>query len=154
MPPRRKPVPRCPGFDYRADGLYFVTVCTRGREPLLGTLVGGTCLPTNAGRVVLAVWEALPRHYAGVRLDAFVVMPDHVHGLMGLESAEVPLWEIVRALKSFSARRINEARDTPGSRVWQRTFYDRIVRDDRAHAALRAYIAVNPWRTWCRENAL
>lgn len=93
-------------------------------------------------------------------LDAFVVMPDHVHGILILPDrpsprsenvvspadSAVPVTEIVRSLKSFSARRINECRGLSGRPVWQRGYYDRIIRDQKALDRTRRYILHNPVR--------
>ncbi|MBX2861123.1 MAG: transposase [Vampirovibrio sp.] len=118
------------------------------------------------GKIVQLVWEGLPGHYAGVGLDAFVVMPNHVHGVMWLMGVDeggeagvgvnaragqrtaptggVELSTVVRGLKSYAAKEINCCRQTPGAPVWQRGYYDHIVRDDADLARIREYIANNP----------
>ena len=128
--------------------MYFVTVCTHRREARLGTLVGGTFLPHRAGLLVLDTWRDLPRHYPGLALDAFAVLPDHVHAVVRLGGSAAPLFEVVRAFKTFSARRINAHDGTAGCPVWQRSFHDRIVRSQREWNAVRAYVARNPWKAW------
>ena len=212
---------RLRGFDYALDGAYFVTVCVAGRKRILGRIRNGTAILSEAGHLVVTAWERLPLHYPRVRLDAFVVMPNHVHGIVVLDgvvgtgrsgasggrretgevgagrsgasgsrreagqvgagrsgasdgrpetgqvgaglrpaptvarapiptSGGVPdprrhaLPEIVRAFKAFSARAINLRRGTPGTPVWQRNYYERILRDERALAAVRRYIRENP----------
>ena len=208
---------RLPGTDYAAPGAYFVTVCAYGGVCLFGQVVGGAMRLGDYGRVVQACWDDLPNHYPHVRLDAFVIMPNHVHGVIvlvgdgdvtgrgragstgedparpgvgvdsdlevddvgagfkraptdvdpdaedvgaGFKPAPTPaprkrhaLPEIVRALKTFSARRINEIRGTPGVPVWQRNYYDHIVRNDDELRRIRRYIQDNP-RKWelDREN--
>ncbi len=116
-----------------------------------------------AGEIVRACWDNLPDHYPNIELDVFVVMPDHVHGIVfindeirvsnvgeGLRPSPTNtfrkhgLTEIVRAFKSFSARRINQLRDSPGTQVWQRSFHDHIIRDERELNTLRTYILCNP----------
>ncbi len=123
------------------------------------------------GRIVRETWVALPSHYPHIALDAFVIMPDHVHGIIIIGGTgtvgsvgadlrpaptEVPatrhgLPEIVRAFKSFSARRINEVRITPGVSVWQRKYYEHVVRDEADLARIRAYIQDNP-AGWALEH--
>jgi len=113
------------------------------------------------------VWNDLLRHYARVQLDAFMIMPGHVHGIIVLTddvAADVGadavgdgqrqgLPEVVRAFKTFSARRINELRRTPGVAVWRQNYYEHVVRDERALNAIRQYIADNPARwVWDRYN--
>ena len=141
---------RFPGNDYSRLDLYFVTICTQGRECFLGDVERGEMRLAYAGRTVQSTWEALPRHYPHVRLDAFVVMPNHVHGILRLQEHDLSsaprhaLGEIVRALKSFSARRINKRRGALGAPVWQRNYYERIIRDKDELMAIRRYIADNP----------
>jgi REP element-mobilizing transposase RayT len=127
---------------------------------------------SEAGRIVEAAWADLPEHYPHVALDAFIVMPNHVHGILILEEVGAgfkptptnspgrirplqPLPEIVRALKTFSARRINERRRTPERPVWERSYYDHVIRDEESLERIRDYISNNPLR-WSmdRENPL
>jgi REP element-mobilizing transposase RayT len=107
--------------DYAQAGAYFVTLCTHDRMCLLGSVVEGDMRLNDAGQFLQATWEALPDHYPHVELDEFVVMPNHVHGIIVLDfTATITrhgLAEIVRALKTFSARRINEQNQTPGVKV-------------------------------------
>jgi REP element-mobilizing transposase RayT len=99
-----------------------------------------------------------------VELDTFVVMPNHVHGIIvltepagaGLKPAPTkkpPLSEIIRAFKTFSSRRINALRDMPGISTWQRNYYEHVIRDEDVLSRVREYIATNPLR-WelDREN--
>ena len=137
--------------------------------------------------IVRDCWLDLPNHYPHISLDTFVVMPDHVHGIIvlrdtfgagltaraGLDDARAGLKpaptggdavvdvgvrhglpEIVRALKTYSARGINATRGTPGASVWQRGYYERIIRNERELNLTRKYIASNPrnWRTDREHN--
>ena len=141
-------------------------------------IVDGEMRLNAFGEIVVRTWHDLPNHVANVQLDAFVVMPNHVHGIIvitdnsvvdsvGAGSEPAPtttkpaptpkrhaLPEIVRQLKTFSARRINQHRGTPGAPVWQRNYYERIIRDERALGRIRAYIRNNPLK-WelDRENS-
>src|SRR5690606_14708745 len=148
---------RLPEWDYAHPGAYFVTICTHRRECTLADIVDGDVRLSTEGKIVRQCWNDLPARYPHVDLDAFVIMPNHVHGIIvltegddvvgaGLRPAPTGdsspvrrhgLPEIVRALKSFSARRINEHRGTPGLPVWQRSYYERIIRNDRELAATR-----------------
>jgi putative transposase len=126
------------------------------------------------GEIVNHAWHDLPNHYPYVTLDAFCLMPNHVHGIIILndDDGEVgaglrpapkstgpaptptipvrhPLSEIVRAFKSFSARHINEMRGTHGLSVWQRNYYEHIIRDNTDYIVISNYILNNPlnWKT-------
>ena len=137
-------------YDYSRAGFYYFTGCIEGRECLLGRVSGSEVLLSPHGRTVADAWADLPKHYPHARLDAFVVMPNHVHGVIELiplepaASRRHPFSEILRAFKTFSARRINRRRGTPGAHVWQRDFFERIVRDQAELEAIRRYIAQNP----------
>jgi REP element-mobilizing transposase RayT len=148
---------RLPDYDYSRTGAYYVTICTKGRECLFGDIKGDKMVPNLFGIAVWACWGVLPDHYPHVELDAFVVMPNHLHAVITLTNATMPgktrhgLSEIVRNLKSYSARMINEIRGTPGAPVWQRSFYDHIVRDERDLRRIRQYIADNPAK-WAEDH--
>lgn len=144
--------PRLVEHDYSQPGLYFVTICTYDREPVLGNLAIGENRLSSAGEVVQAAWEQLPDHFPGLELDAFVIMPNHIHGIVMLGGdSDVPtggdspsLPRVMRAFKSTSGIAGNTAlgrRDRP---FWQRSYHDRIVRNDRELALIRTYIADNP----------
>jgi putative transposase len=169
---RRRRSGRLKGFDYSRPGAYFVTACTHVRSALLGEVVDGGMQLNDCGRIVSASWHDLPHHYPHVRLDAFVVMPNHIHGVIvlvedtGLNKANVGagfkpaptgrarrhgLPEVVRALKTFSSRRINELRGTRGTPVWQRGYYERVVRSEEELNRIREYIGANPER-WLEDR--
>jgi putative transposase len=142
---------RLKGYDYSQDGMYFVTICARDRTCLFGEIVEGSARLNPFGEIVSHCWEALPDHYSTVELDGLVVMPNHIHGILFLGEGtgadkRHTLGEIVRGFKTFSAQRINEQREMPGTSVWQRGFYEHIVRSDRALERLRGYIWENPAR--------
>ena len=147
--PQRKS-PRLQGYDYASEGAYFVTICTQNRVHLFGEVVDGEMMLNTLGCVVETCWDDLPTHYNNIQLDAFVVMPNHVHGIIfisgGDDDVRHGLTEIVRGFKTFSARKINHVRDTPGTAIWQRSFHDHIIRDARGLNNIRAYIATNPAR--------
>ncbi len=153
--PRRKLL-RLRGYDYTQAGAYFVTICTRGRLPLFGRISDDKMVRSRFGDVVDDCWLGLPLHYANVSLDSFIVMPDHVHGIFFLCETQVPglrpgptrhgVAEIVRALKTFSARRVNGLRGKQRTAVWQRGYYERVIRSERELTALRQYVQQNPLR--------
>jgi REP element-mobilizing transposase RayT len=154
---------RLKGWDYRHPGAYFVTLVTRDREPLFGFVDGGTVKTTQAGLIAQTLWRNLPYHFAHVRLDEFIVMPNHLHAIIwlatneGLPDADPPasptrrllsgsLGAVVGSYKSQVTRRINAMRHTPGAVVWQVNYYEHIIRNERALAEIRQYIRDNPMR--------
>ena len=156
---------RLPTYDYTQPGAYFVTVCTYGRECLFGEVADGAMVLSESGRIVQEEWEQTHIVRPYVQLDAFVVMPNHLHGILIImnvntgTAAPCPykkrdfgrpimgvLPTIIRSLKSITSRRINELRKTPGFPVWQRNYYEHIIRNDHALENIRDYIVMNPMR--------
>ncbi len=145
--PRRRL--RLPDYDYASPGAYFVSICTHQRVCLFGQITDGTLSANPFGKIVEACWPDLPSHYPNAVLDAFVVMPNHVHGILLIErvfQAAHGLGEIIRGFKTFSARRINELRSTTGKPLWQRGYHEHIVRNEAALEEIRDYINTNPLR--------
>jgi putative transposase len=146
-PPRRRSL-RLPGYDYSQAGAYFVTACTQNRLMLFGEVIDCDVRLNEMGTIVQQTWDDLPRHYHGIDLDAFIVMPNHVHGIIILADQSerrhaIP--EIVRGFKTFSARRVNERVGKRGV-LWQRGYYEHVIRNEKALDRIRAYIANNPAR--------
>ena len=138
---------RLPGYDYSQAGAYYVTICTATRQCLFGEVVNGEMHLNWVGTIAHYEWLSLPRRYPGVNLDALVVMPNHVHGVILLTGRNPhPLSELVRRFKSRTARRINERRHTTGTSIWQRDYYEHIVRDEGDLDRIRQYIVGNPAR--------
>lgn len=152
MNPLRRKTIRLRAFDYATPGIYFVTICTRDRRLVLGQVADMEVVLSHAGRIVEQTWLDLPRFYPAVVLENFVVMPNHLHGLVALreplDSAAPPprphtLSDVVRGFKSMSSRAVGTAAggSTP---LWQRGFYERIVRNEAELARIRDYIDTNP----------
>ncbi len=139
--------------DYRSPAAYFVTAVTANRD----------CLFADAGlrSIVERCWLAIPRYFAHAALDAWVILPNHLHGVVVIQAAPTSaahlqagsLGAIIGNFKSVSTRRVNRVRQTPAAPVWQRNYYERIVRNDDELQRIRTYIAANPMR-WSldREN--
>lgn len=149
---------RLPGFDYAAPGTYFVTVCVHGGIKALGTLIEAEMQYQWCGNIAAWEWEQLPSKYIHLTLDEYVVMPDHFHALLSFASLEehptprAALSEVMAFWKYQTTRLINEARlerwGNGPTRVWQRGFYDRIVRTETELECIRQYIRENPQRAY------
>jgi len=156
---------RLKGYGYSRQGLYFVTICVQNRECLFGRIEENHMALNHYGEIVRAVWDGLPSHYNNVKLDMFMVMPNHIHGIIqivhpsdidaGLKPASAtktaPLPEIVRALKTFSARAINGHRNSKKRPVWQRNYYEHIIRDEESYLEIVDYIQNNPQK-WLEDT--
>lgn len=167
---------RLRGYDYRQPGAYFVTVCTWNRECILGEIVDGAVRLNAWGEIVWEEWFRTAQVRPNVVLyeDEFVVMPNHIHGIIwivgngdvGAQRRCAPtgksinvlpgsLGAIVRAFKSITTKRINALRGTPGAPIWQRNYYEHMIRDEQSLNRIREYIATNPLRWHLdRENLL
>jgi REP element-mobilizing transposase RayT len=151
---------RLKNYDYSQTGAYFITLCAAKRMCLFGDIRDDEIHLNEFGEIVKRCWHNLVNHYPNIELDSFVVMPNHVHGIIcivgaGLKPAptRIPLTEIVRALKTFSSRKINQIRKLTGVPVWQRGFYDHVIRNDESLNRIRDYIATNLLRWHLdREN--
>jgi len=157
---------RIQGYDYSEGGPYFVTVCTQNRKHLFGKIVGDQIQMNEAGCLVKEFWHELPSRFP-VELDAFVVMPNHLHGIITLVGAQFiapeinpepgainrapTLGQVMRAYKAVAARKIHLAGLT--GFAWQRNYYEHIIRDEKSLDRIREYIHYNPLR-WAldREN--
>ncbi len=174
---------RLKGYDYTQPGAYFITIVTYERMPLFGDIVNGEMRLNAIGRVAERCWLDIPSHFPHVALDAFVIMPNHVHGILWIVESPPETPEMVGA-KNFlplpppssppsSTERPRGTSKTIGSVirgfkigvtkwvrqntdiyiVWQRNYYEHIIRHERALNAIRQYIIENP-RRWQmdREN--
>lgn len=157
------------GFDYSRPGSYFVTICTKNRKHLFGEIMITNDIETNvvlkrmvlneSGKIVADCWYDLPNHYEYIRLDEFVVMPDHVHGIITInnpldDKKYHGLPEFIRAFKSFSSRRISETRNSNKQQIWQPGYYDHIINGDDDLISIRNYIIRNPDNWGCHDNVI
>jgi len=133
-------------YDYTSAGAYFVTICTQGKECLFGRIDGEVMVANDAGWLVESVWYSLSERFSGTELDAFVIMPNHVHFIVFLVGTSSPptLGSVVRAFKSISAIEVNRVLGRQGQPLWQRNYYERVVRDDGELHGFREYIQHNP----------
>jgi REP element-mobilizing transposase RayT len=151
---------RLRGFDYAHDGAYFVTICAESRACIFGEIVSQVARLSAIGEVIESHWHALPRKYPQIELDAFVVIPNHIHGVLWITSvgAGFPrpptnagevrptLGQIIGFYKYQTTKTVNEQRGAAGAKLWQRSYYDHIMRNDHELDAIREYIATNPDR--------
>jgi putative transposase len=167
--PRRK-VLRIANCDYSRTGPYFVTICTGGRRCTLGSIdsSGGIHL-TAAGRIVQQEWRALTSRFPGLLLDEFVIMPNHLHAVLAFVGAglappgvgtrtslsagcnrQPALPDVLCAFKSISTRVVNQDAGTPG-KLWQRGYYEHIIRNSEDMKIVQRYILENPGR-WALDT--
>ena len=164
---------RLRGFDYTQAGAYFVTIVVRERDCLLGDIIDDEMHLNAYGRIVAAEWQKIPARFPHVTTDASLVMPNHLHGIIvigdgvgakhppieamayskSLADASPPrptgttpgsLGAIVQNFKSTSTRQVNTLRQISGLPLWQRNYFERIIRDEHELNRIREYIFNNP----------
>jgi REP element-mobilizing transposase RayT len=150
------------GYDYGQTGSYFVTVCAYNRECLFGNIVDGNMVLNEYGMIVRDEWEKSSNIRLEIKLDSFIVMPNHFHGIVFIAGANnavgangrsplhrtgmgsKTLSSFVAGYKSAVTKRINELRQNPGIPVWQRNYYEHIIRGEDELNRIREYIVNNP----------
>jgi putative transposase len=161
--------------DYRAPGIYFVTICTYENNFTLRKIVERVMVPSALGQIVRECWIAIPDHFAHANLGAFIIMPNHIHGLIeigrqtgaqcvaplrkaGTAEDRVPqvrhgsLGAIIRSFKSAVTKRARVEVGSAGE-IWQRNYFERVVRDGEELSSVTRYIVENPMKwEWDREN--
>ena len=185
---RRRSV-RLKNYDYASPGAYFVTICTWQLESLFGTIADGAMQLGDLGKIVAEEWRRTAVIRKEIRLDEWVVMPNHLHGVVwiadnraenderddgqaGAQSIEAysaeaqgpgahgraplhrkprSLGSLVAGFKSAATTRSNAWRGSPGAPLWQRNYYEHIVRNEQELAAIRCYIQNNPLK-WALDR--
>lgn len=178
---------RLKGYDYSRPGLYFVTICVQHKKCLFGGIRGNQLQLNEAGQMVQAEWEKLPRRFPNVRLHEYVVMPNHFHAILEItsEAGSLPevaefredhtpapgpevsqqqqgsavkktLGQIVGAFQSITTvayiRGVKTQNWPPfQGKLWQRNYWDRIIRDENAYQNISAYIINNPAK-WIEDR--
>ncbi len=154
---KRKPT-RLRGFDYSTPGAYFVTICTHGRKRLLSHIIVGEGfhpLPQNKlttiGEEVDASVQYINNNYAGVTINKYVIMPNHIHMIVFLNNpgggGTPPLQSVVGQLKSYTSKKYKGI-------LWQRSFHDHIIRNETVYQKIWEYIDTNVarWKDDCFYN--
>ncbi|QEI41234.1 hypothetical protein BMF77_01818 [Dolichospermum sp. UHCC 0315A] len=181
---------RLKGYDYTQQGAYFVTICTHQRNCLFGEIVDGEIKLNTNGEIARGSWLSIPRYFKNVELDEFVIMPNHLHGIIIIDSSEVvgealanqdfsqqqnlssqcfaptvytgetvkingtkpqSLAAITQNYKSVSTRQINRMNKAKGNVIWQRNYYEHIIRNEEALNNIREYIVNNPIN-WVKDQ--
>ncbi len=168
---------RLKGFDYTQEGAYFVTICTQNQACLFGEIVNEQMRLNDVGEVADICWRAIPEHFPRVVLDAFVIMPNHVHGIIWIgpenranvgaknfsplpprpsqrgasefRSPSKTVGSIVRGFKIGVTKWVRSNKNF--YTVWQRNYYEHIIRNETALNRLRQYIADNP-ASWADDQ--
>ncbi|MBR3994135.1 MAG: transposase [Clostridia bacterium] len=150
---------RLNGYDYSKNGYYYITVCTKNRQPLFWkNIVGADIIRPNScsktkyfpelseyGKIADTAIKEIPLYYSNVRIDEYVIMPDHLHMILEISndengrmiSAPTTVMTIVGQMKRWVSKKI-------GSSIWQKSFYEHIIRNDTDYQEIKSYIINNP----------
>lgn len=177
---------RLTNYDYSQPGSYFITICTfasgrgtacRAHPPIFGDICDGVMNLNKYGEIADKRWLDIPEHFKNVDLDEYVIMPNHVHGIITINGEEgtacratTPdkeqlmkpinkfsnpisgeLATIIRSYKAAVTKQINEIRGTNSPAVWQRNYYEHIIRNRADYEEIRGYIVANPSK-WEKDD--
>ncbi len=165
--------------DYSQAGYYFVTLCTQNRKELFGAIIDSQMITNAAGGMVRKTWNELPIFYHGIQIDQFQVMPNHIHGIIvvvgdgpravpheprplpdGQPQGVVPtlsLSNVIHRFKTLTTKLYIQGVHKKGwqpfnAKLWQRSFYDHVIRDEQSLHDVREYIQYNPLNWESDEN--
>ena len=157
--PQRKHNRLC-DYDYSLNGAYFVTICTQDRKKILSQIVGdGFPVPKPYGTAAEEMIHQIPKKYPAVSVDRYVIMPDHIHMLLridrdfGTGNPSPTLGTIIGWYKYQATKHINAQSGAQGEKIFQRSYYDHVIRNQRDYDEIWQYIENNP-RKWVLENRI
>ena len=157
---------RLKGYDYSQPGWYFITICTQNREMMFGDVVDGEMIMNSGGDITKKCWFDIPVHFPNVCLDEFVIMPNHLHGIINIienvndnyvgaknispllqndkkiKSPSKTIGSIIRGFKIGVTKWFRKNTDVYN--IWQRNYYEHIIRDEPELNRIRKYILENP----------
>ena len=150
---------RVKGYDYTQPGGYFITIVTYHRDLLFGKILNDEMQLNDLGKFAEECWRAIPEHFPNVELGTHIVMPIHVHGIVVISAGRGTIYRaptqerfqkpvvgsiptIIRTFKAAVTRRIG--REHNGMGIWQRNYYEHIIRNDEDWDRIHRYIEANP----------
>jgi putative transposase len=154
---------RLQGYDYSQDGLYFITICLQNRLHLFGDVVDGNMVFTDAGSIAIQCWMDIPKHFPNTILHQYIIMPNHVHGIIQiLNNASDNITNKINQFQKIIPRSIGSIvrgfkigvtkwfrnkfpNEFPRERkIWQRNYYEHIIRNEKSFERISNYISNNP----------
>ena len=170
---------RLAGYDYSQEGAYFVTICTYAKQWQFGDVQNDVMILNQYGQIANSCWLEIPSHFPQIELDAFVIMPNHMHGIIVITESpsnvgaqhvapskrhftssnkkmtpNVKAGSLSAAMRSYKAavtRQVNRLYHAPGEQLWQRNFHDHIIRNHVGLNHLRTYVINNP-ASWSKDS--
>lgn len=157
--PQRK-LHRLKNWDYSSNGYYFVTICTKNKQKLLAQIRNSETEPeiilTETGKFAAQCWERAADIYPYITIDYYCIMPNHIHGIIIIEAPEntaaTHLEQVIHAFKSITTRHYNKTSPADyKNQLWQLSYYDEIIRNERMLYDIRKYIQGNPSK-WLEDD--
>jgi len=159
---------RLRGYDYSRAGIYFVTICAQNRRCIFGDILNGAMRLNGTEKIVAGEWGKSAKIRDEIELDEWVVMPNHFHGIVWIQNGDIEpmrdyrrgdrpvapttgprprsLGALIAGFKSAVTKQINQIRQTPGGGLWQRNYWEHIIRNEEEFNRIREYIVNNPAR--------
>jgi putative transposase len=156
---------RLANHNYHQPGSYFITICSHNRAAIFSTIRDNVSHLSIYGEVINNCWHVIPKHFPTIRSDSFVIMPNHIHGIIHIDDWDknkpvIPesvsslkpssLSSIVASFKSASTKFIRKRINNTSVEVWQRNYYDRVIRNEKELLEVCQYIEANPFK-WSED---
>ena len=140
---------RLKGYDYSLKGLYFITICTQNQQHLFGKIVNREMILNDPGIMTAKWWNELKQKYRNIELHERIIMPDHFHGIIQIANKNDNLGEMMKWFKTMTTneyiRNVKHNNwQTFDKKIWQRNYYEHIIRDEKSYYRISEYIRTNP----------
>lgn len=153
---------RLQDYDYSSAGYYFVTIVSYKRKHIFGEVVDGEMNLSQAGKIVEQTWQDIPKHFPNTNCNVFILMPNHIHGIINIIKDEIvgarhasPLQRIngvkpqsvgtiIGSFKSSVTKKLHQTKTITQAKIWQRNYYEHIIRDEQDYQKIFEYIENNP----------
>ena len=157
---------RLQNYDYTQNGFYFITICVQNKECLLGEIIDKQMVLNHAGKMIHTIWHEIPKYYEGFKIHEFIVMPNHIHGIIEISSRSggVPspplkilsLSDVMQRFKTLTTNKYIQGvkRDNWKrfyKQLWQRSYYEHIIRNEKTLEEIQTYIINNP-KNWDKDS--
>ncbi|OGO85390.1 MAG: hypothetical protein A2Y22_04365 [Clostridiales bacterium GWD2_32_59] len=140
---------RLPNYDYSTEGIYFITICLNNKKNLFGEIKDGKLVKNDKGFMIERFWNEMNNKYQNINLEEYIIMPNHIHGLIQIKKYEEPLQNIIGWFKTMTTNQyIKNVKENDWERfdgkLWQRNYYEHVIRHEKELYEIRKYIQENP----------
>lgn len=156
---------RLKNYDYSQNGFYFITICIQNKECLLGEIISQKMILNNAGIMIETIWHDIPKYYEGFRIHECIVMPNHIHGIIEISSCRgglpcppsgLSLSDVIQRFKTMTTNKYiygvqNYNWKVFPKQLWQRSYYEHIIRNEKTLEEIQTYIINNP-KNWDKDS--